>query len=250
MKYNLTAEELILSLVLINGTEVAYAFKEEAFGNTPEEVMDVYLDSASYGLISKGLLELNEAGEKVEPRFKAFLESLKGVPRVIRATLAQDEDVQHISVYCGASAYTIQKSTYQSRVHEFTHVEGRSQILDQMDIHLDAHEDGPFYVEEPIFEEVVDRLMAGEPLTNEQENHFSRNFLLALKQKMGKVSTLFDYQLDGNIHMDSYLYVTHAGLTWWIEQQESLLFVRPIKETDLFDVEKQVLCVDSKRNNA
>ncbi|MBD7937560.1 hypothetical protein H9655_11050 [Cytobacillus sp. Sa5YUA1] len=70
MNYTLTAEEYILSLFLLNGAEVAHSIKEEVFGEISEKELETRLDSATSGLISKGLLTFENQQEEWMKRSK------------------------------------------------------------------------------------------------------------------------------------------------------------------------------------
>lgn len=235
MDYSLTAEELILSLVLIGGADAAFSFKEEAFGEITNEVMDVYLDSAVHGLISKGLMEITEEGEKLEVEFEKYLLLLKEAPRVLRCQIMKEEDMHVAAVYCHHTAI-VQYSTHQSRVHTFTK-KNVSKIFNLMDISNEDHSDEPFSLEELEFEQVIDTLLEGKELSRQQENLFSPLFLEALQSKKGKLNSLFDYKLNKNdMKVDSFLYITHEKRTWRIEQAGSRLFIRPFTMEYFFEL--------------
>lgn len=90
MTYTLTAEEYILSLLLLDGAEVAASIKDEVFGDISDQLLECRLDSATSGLISKGLLKVDGNQDTVDEEFRKFLMGLTNVKRVIRCQLATE----------------------------------------------------------------------------------------------------------------------------------------------------------------
>ncbi|PFG15054.1 hypothetical protein [Bacillus sp. es.036] len=55
MSYTLSMEEYILSLLLMDGDQIAASIKDDVFENISDRDLENRLDSATNGLLSRGL---------------------------------------------------------------------------------------------------------------------------------------------------------------------------------------------------
>ncbi|MDQ0219761.1 hypothetical protein ELQ35_20590 [Peribacillus cavernae] len=235
MSYSLTAEELILSLILVGGAEAAYSIKEETFGEISEDELEHRLDSATNGLLSKDLLTIQQNQEILETEFQQFLLQLTKTPRVLRCQIATDEGMTNTSLYCGVD-FTVQQSTYNNRVHKLFKEVSDSKICGLMDLsHSNKHAEA-FTIEESLFEIIIDKLLHNTELTEADIVHYPSDFIHALKERHGKLNTLFDYKLtEDKVGIDTFLYVTDAEQTWIIqEDNDQTLSIRPFSFNLLF----------------
>ncbi|MCA0991418.1 hypothetical protein [Pseudalkalibacillus hwajinpoensis] len=234
MSYTLSAEEYILSLLLIDGVQAAASIKEEVFEDISDQELETRLDSATNGLLSKGLLTIDKNEENVDEAFENFLMKLTNTPRVIRCQIATDTAMLTTSLFCNDD-YTVQQSLYDNRVVKLfpeNNEKKLSQLMDLSDVKVNLE---PFSIKEPLFEKVIDKLLANKELTSEESNLFPPEFLQVLKQKQGKLNALYDYYLDEQVMIGSLLYITGNGQTWSIESEGEILTIAPFSYKSLFE---------------
>ncbi|MDP4553426.1 hypothetical protein Q9251_21460 [Alkalihalobacillus macyae] len=234
MSYALSTEEYILSLLLMNGVQAAASIKDEVFGDISDSELEYRLDSATNGLLSKGLLTIDQNEENLDEQFERFLLNLTNTPRVIRCQIAADSEIITTSLFCNDD-YTVQQSLYDNRIFKlFTedNEKSLSSLMDISDLKVD-HE--PFSIKEPLFEKVVDKLLENKELTNEESDLFPPAFLKILKEKQGKLNSLYDYHLKQQIVIGSLLYITSNEQTWSIESEGEILTIAPFSFKSLFE---------------
>ena len=234
MSYTLTAEEYILSLLLLDGAEVAASIKDEVFGDISDQLLECRLDSATSGLISKGLLSVDGNQEKVDEEFQNFLMGLTKVKRIIRCQIATDEGASTVSLFCDKN-FTVQQSLYDNRIFKLFGESDEQKVSRLMDLSLNRVEGQAFSVKEPQFEKVVDKLLAGRELTVEETSLFDSQFLDVLVKKKGKLNSLYDYRLGEQVAIGALLYVSSGEQTWIIESNEDTLTIAPFAYGDLFE---------------
>ncbi|TYS58579.1 hypothetical protein FZC74_12295 [Sutcliffiella horikoshii] len=234
MTYTLTAEEYILSLLLLDGAEVAASIKDEVFGDISDQLLECRLDSATSGLISKGLLSVDGSQEKVDEQFQNFLMGLTKVKRIIRGQIATDEGASTVSLFCDKD-FTVQQSLYDNRVFKLFGESDEQKLGRLMDLSFNRVEGQAFSVKEPQFEKVVDKLLAGRELTAEESSLFDPHFLDVLVAKKGKLNSLYDYRLGEQVAIGALLYISSGEQTWFIENNEDNLIIAPFSFGDLFE---------------
>ncbi|WP_404431061.1 hypothetical protein [Sutcliffiella horikoshii] len=234
MTYTLTAEEYILSLLLLDGAEVAASIKDEVFGDISDQLLECRLDSATSGLVSKGLLSVDRNQEKVDEQFREFLMGLTNVKRVIRCQIATDEGASTVSLFCNEE-FTVQQSLYDNRVFKLFGESDEQKLSQLMDLSFNRVEGQAFSVKEPQFEKVVDKLLRGMELTAEESSLFDPEFLDVLVAKKGMLNSLYDYRLGEQVAIGALLYVSSGKQTWIIENNEDNLTIAPFAFGDLFE---------------
>ena len=234
MSYTLTAEEYILSLLLLDGAEVAASIKDEVFGDISDQLLECRLDSATSGLISKGLLSVDGNQEKVDEEFQNFLMGLTKVKRIIRCQIATDEGASTVSLFCDKN-FTVQQSFYDNRIFKLFGESDEQKVSRLMDLSLNRVEGQAFSVKESQFEKVVDKLLAGRELTAEESSLFHLEFLDVLVAKKGMLNSLYDYRLGEQVAIGALLYVSSGEQTWIIESNEDNLTIAPFAFGDLFE---------------
>ncbi|KMJ57619.1 hypothetical protein AB685_16620 [Bacillus sp. LL01] len=234
MTYVLTAEEYILSLLLLDGAEVASSIKDEVFGNISDQELECRLDSATSGLISKGLLTVDRNQETVDEQFRKFLMGLTNVKRVIRCQIATDEGASTVSLFCNEE-FTVQQSLYDNRIFKLFVESDEQKLSKLMDISPTKVEGEAFSLKESQFEKVVDKLLAGMELTAEESGLFDPQFLEVLVAKKGKLNSLYDYHLGEQVAIGALLYITSGGRTWFIESNGDNLTIAPFSYGALFE---------------
>lgn len=241
MNYSISAEEYILALTLVGAEEAAFSIKEEIFTDITEQDLETRLDSATNSLLAQNLLTIEGEEEIVDTEFKAFLLSLINTPRVVRCQIANDSSLITASVFCGET-YKIQQTFYQDRVFRFFDNIPLKQLGNYL--HLsDFHEsDSERLVSESLFEQVIDSLLEGKKLSDEEKALFSSDFLAALVKKEGRLNTIFDYQFKNNkVIVTTRLYITNNGKSWSIEQNKEFIIIKPLSVDLLFG---QVLSIN------
>ena len=234
MSYILTAEEFILSLLLIDGAAAASSIKDEVFGEISEKELECRLDSATSGLLTKNLLSIQHDQEALNDNFQQFLLGLTNVPRVLRCQIATDTGLITTSLYCGTD-YTIQQSLYDNRVYKLFKEENEREITRYMDMAYSNMNGKSFTIKEEVFENVIDKLLQNKELTQEESAQFAPEFLRILKGKQGKLNSLYDYRLGHEqIAIGSFLYITDANQTWMIENNGEILHIQPFSFHTLF----------------
>ncbi|PFG15060.1 hypothetical protein [Bacillus sp. es.036] len=234
MSYTLSAEEYILSLLLIDGVQAAASIKDEVFEDISDQELETRLDSATNGLLSKGLLTIDENEESVDEAFEKFLMKLTNTPRVIRCQIATDSAMLTTSLFCN-DPYTVQQSLYDNRIVKLfpeNNEKALSELMDLSDVKVN-HE--PFSIKEPLFEKVIDKLLANKELTSEESDLFPPAFLQILKEKQGKLNALYDYYLEEQVMIGSLLYITGNKQTWSIESEGEILTIAPFSFASLFE---------------
>jgi hypothetical protein len=234
MTYTLTAEEYILSLLLLDGAEVAASIKDEVFGDISDQLLECRLDSATSGLISKGLFFVDGNQEKVDEQFREFVMGLTNVKRVVRCQVATDEGASTVSLFCGED-FTVQQSLYDNRIFKLFGESDEQKLSRLMDLSMNRMDGEAFTVKEPQFEKVVDKLLAGRDLTAEESSLFDSQFLDVLVTKKGKLNSLYDYRLGEQVAIGALLYISNGEQTWFIENNEDNLIIAPFSFGDLFE---------------
>lgn len=234
MTYTLTAEEYILSLLLLDGAEVAASIKDEVFGDISDQLLECRLDSATSGLISKGLFSVDGNQEKVDEQFREFVMGLTNVKRVVRCQVATDEGASTVSLFCGED-FTVQQSLYDNRIFKLFGESDEQKLSRLMDLSMNRMDGEAFTVKEPQFEKVVDKLLAGRELTKDETNLFNPQFLNVLVAKKGKLNSLYDYRLGEQVAFGALLYISNGEQTWIIENNEDNLIIAPFSFGDLFE---------------
>ncbi|WP_404448243.1 hypothetical protein LG307_03665 [Sutcliffiella horikoshii] len=234
MTYTLTAEEYILSLLLLDGAEVAASIKDEVFGDISDQLLECRLDSATSGLISKGLLSVDRNQEKVDEQFREFLMGLTNVKRVIRCQIATDEGASTVSLFCNEE-FTVQQSLYDNRVFKLFGENNELKLSQLTDMSLSRVGGEAFFMKEPQFEKVVDKLLRGMELTADEVGMFNPQFLDVLVAKKGMLNSLYDYRLGEQVAIGALLYVSNGEQTWIIESNEDNLTIAPFAYGDLFE---------------
>lgn len=234
MTYTLTAEEYILSLLLLDGAEVAASIKDEVFGNISDQLLECRLDSATSGLISKGLLTVDGHQDTVDEEFRKFLMGLTNVKRVIRCQLATEGGASTVSLFCH-DEFTVQQSLYDNRVFKLFKENGEEKLSKLIDMSSTKVNGKQFTLKESQFEPVVDKLLAGIELTKDESDLFDPDFLRVLVANKGKLNSLYDYHLGEQVMIGALLYVTDGEQTWFIENNEDVLVVAPFSYGTLFE---------------
>ncbi|MEK5100681.1 hypothetical protein MKX83_01565 [Cytobacillus sp. FSL M8-0252] len=237
MNYTLTAEEYILSLLLLDGAEVAHSIKEEVFGEISEKELETRLDSATSGLISKGLLTFENQQERMDETFKSFMLGLTKVKRVIRCQIASDDGVFSTSLFCHNSFF-IQNALYDNRIYHLYEKSDHTDLPALIDLNPYVESGESFSIKEQLFERVIDKLLGNEELANEEIEQFSPVFFKALQEKKGKLNALYDYHLGQQVSIGSLLYITYEEESWSIENKGDTLIISPFSFQDLLEVEK------------
>ncbi len=232
--YNLSAEEYILSLLLIDRTTAAVAIQEEAFAEASEEEMDVRLDSGLNGLLSKKLLEMDNESYKLDQHFQEYLFKMSKVSRTIKFQVAEGKSVKIVSLFLGEQV-DVQIMENNSRVHTFFTLYDLSKVNNLIDF-FDNTDEKSFTMSEPKFDQFISRLLSGsEEFNPEFSNDVPQEFVDALVKNKGQLNSIFDFQFDndGNVNsLESYLYLTEKNKTWSIKQKDNLLvvFVKPLNQ--------------------
>ena len=234
MSYVLSAEEYILSLLLLEGVQAAASIKDEVFGDISDRELESRLDSATNGLLSKGLLTIDENEESVDEGFEKFLMKLTNTPRVIRCQIATDSEMITTSLFCNDD-YTIQQSLYDNRIFKLFTENNEKSLSEHMDLSDVKVNHEPFSIKETLFEKVVDKLLENKDLISDESDLFPPAFLKILKEKQGKLNSLYDYHLEQEIIIGTLLYITGNKQTWAIESQGEILTIAPFSFNSLFE---------------
>ncbi|SFC27292.1 hypothetical protein SAMN05443252_102501 [Bacillus sp. OV322] len=234
MNYALSVEEYILALTLVGAEEAAFSIKEEIFADISEQELEARLDSATNGLLAKNLLLIDGEEEIVDHEFKTFLLSLLNTPRVVRCQIADGTSLITASAFCG-DTYKIQQTFYQDRVFRFWD----NVPIDQLGTYLHLTDRGEsnseLLVSEPLFDGVIDSLLEGKMLSDEDKDLFPSDFLAALINKEGRLNTLFDYQFKSDkVTVTTQLYITDNGQSWSIEQDKDSIQIKSLSIDSLF----------------
>ncbi|MCM3176397.1 hypothetical protein [Cytobacillus horneckiae] len=234
MSYVLTAEEYILSLLLLGGAEAASSIKDEVYGEISESELECRLDCAANGLISKGLLTVEQNQEAVEEQFRDFMMGLTNVERVIRCQIATNAGVTTTSLFCN-EAFTVQLALYENRIFKLFKEDSEQKLSELMDLSHSMESGEAFSIKESLFEKVIDKFLGSEELTKEESEWFTPDFLEALSGKQGKLNSLYDYRLGQQVAIGSLLYITGKEHTWFIESSGDTLTIAPFSFRALFE---------------
>lgn len=233
-EYALSAEEYILSLLLVDQSTAAVAIQEEAFPNASEEEVDARLDSGLSGLLSKKLLEMKDESYKLDQHFQEYLLRMSKVLRMVKFQVAEGESNKTVSLFPGEQMY-IQIMEHNSRVNTFFSLNDLASFNNLVDF-TDVEEKITFTIPEPKFDQFISRLLSGsEEFSPEFSNDVPQEFVNALVKNKGQLNSIFDFQFDndGNVNsLESYLYLTEKNKTWSIKQKDNLLvvFVKPLNQ--------------------
>ncbi|WP_047150454.1 hypothetical protein [Aneurinibacillus tyrosinisolvens] len=224
--YCLSAEEYILSLLLIGETTAAVAIKEEAFPDASEEEMSVRFDSGMNGLMSKGLLDIKGENQEVEENLRVYLSRLSKASRMVKFQVLDGEMVKTVSLFLGETR-DIHVMEYNARVHTFFPVSDLAKVAELIG-YRESTKDEFFIVAEPAFDQLVQQLLASGRLPEHHPGiaQMPDDFLTALVEKGGRLNSIYDFEFDegGRIRSaESYLYLTGSDKTWFIEQRENQL---------------------------
>ncbi|MFC0190094.1 hypothetical protein ACFFJY_17495 [Fictibacillus aquaticus] len=234
MSYSLSAEEYILSLILIGGEAAAYSIKDDVFGDISNEELQYRMDSAMNGLFSKGLLTIENNQEIVQPAFKEFLMSLTSVPRVIRCQTAAGNELVTTSIFFAANL-TVQRSRYNNRVYELFTQKDDTQLSSLLSMSPLPQQGEPVLIEDQHFEKIIDQLLQQNELDESLENLLPEDIISVLKVNDGKLNSFYDYRFSNDsVNLQSFLYVTSNERTYKIEEQDGLLRIEPFSIQSLF----------------
>ncbi|MFC7373422.1 hypothetical protein ACFQPF_17415 [Fictibacillus iocasae] len=234
MSYSLSAEEYILSLILVGGESAAYGIKEEVFGNVSDDELETRMDSALYGLLSKGLLYFENNEEMIEPAFQSFLLSLTNVPRVIRCQTAQGNELVTTSLFF-AEDLTVQQSRYQNRVYQLYRENDENQISAQLGISTLLQPGEPVYIEDTQFERMIDQLMQQQELDELTASLLPDDVMHVLKDNGGKLNMFYDYRFTPEgTSLHSFLYATSHNRTYKMEEKNGKIKIEPFSSQTFF----------------
>lgn len=233
--YSLSAEEYILSLLLINETAAAIAVKEEAFPEASEQEMDVRLDSAVNGLLSKRLLNLQDENQELNENFRQYLSQLFKASRAVKFQVLDGDSLKIVSLYLGETM-EVQVMEYNARTHTFFPISGLSELKDVIDFQ-DKDDDESFILPEPIFDQLIQQLLSKGNVPDDfaYTDRLPTEFLETLLDKGGRLNSMYDFVFDASRNvrsLESYLYVSRKDKTWVIEQNgnELIFRTRPLQK--------------------
>ncbi|MBN8209822.1 hypothetical protein JI666_13780 [Bacillus sp. NTK071] len=231
MSYTLSMEEYIFSLLLMDGEQIAASIKDDVFENISNRDLENRLDSATNGLLSRGLITMDQ---DVDEQFEFFLKKLTNSPRVIRLQIATDSAMLAATLFCNDD-YIFQQSQDDNRVVKLFTENNEEALSQLMNISEDKVEQDPFSIKERHFEKVINKLLASKKLTSKESDLFHPAFLKILKEKQGKLNALYDYNQEKQGIANSFLYITGNGQTWSIEGEGKFVTIAPLSFKSLFE---------------
>ncbi|PWA06688.1 hypothetical protein DCC39_17295 [Pueribacillus theae] len=249
MIHQLSAEELILSFVLIDEYDAAKLLKDEIYEEETEEVFNIRLDSAMNGLLAKDLLiVIDDETAELKEDYVKVLELMLRADKVVRFSLIENEKEAVRAIYFKDNKSLLHDSVQGGIAHRIRYVkdwkEWYKTFVDEKDPESASFR---FVLPEREFENLLELCREEEMphihqlfQTNVKDKNIAAQLAKDFAATKGMLGSIFITDYDSSHTVDkvvSYLVLQGSEQNWLIDYDEKKqeMTIKPLQIERVFN---------------